>query len=361
MRLRRPGVPRVLILTSIVAPYRLPSFAALDGQPGMDLLVGFLSEGDSRRPWHPHGPVGFRYEIYLRRGAPAMGALHSLLTWRPDVVITGGIDHPAFVQAFLLKRVLGFRLCLWSESTPADVRPGTPGRERLKRALVGIADAVLVPGSAAAEYARSLGAKVVFVAPNAADNDFFALDGPRTSNGNPVVLYVGRLAREKGLNVLLRAWRKVEEHTAAELALVGSGPEEPRLRQEAETCGLRRVRWIPFVQQDELRRLYHAADVLVLPSWSEPWGFVVNEAMASSLPVLTTNVVGAAPDLIIDGENGWKVKPGDEAALADCLVALLCDPELRRRMGEASKARIASVTPTRWAEQVAAMVRDLSR
>src|SRR6266496_5115476 len=74
-----------------------PAVVCRSGWPAGDGSPGRLSlrRGSSRRPWHPHGPVGFRYEIYLRRGAPAMGALHSLLTWRPDVVITGGIDHPA--------------------------------------------------------------------------------------------------------------------------------------------------------------------------------------------------------------------------------------------------------------------------
>jgi glycosyltransferase involved in cell wall biosynthesis len=361
MREGRHETARVLILTAIAAPYRVSSFARLARQPGIDLMVGFLFKGDVKRPWRQvSGPLGFDYQIYGPAGLPALGALRSLFAWRPDVVIAGGIDHPAFVQAFALKRVLGFQLCLWSESTEADIRPGTSSREWTKRALVAIADSVLVPGTAASDYARTLGARRVFVARNAVDNDFFSNGTPRASDGPPVALYVGRFSREKGLNVLLRAWRKVEERSPAELVLVGSGPEEPRLRREAQTHRLERVRWVPFVQQEELRRLYARASLLVLPSWSEPWGFVVNEAMASSLPVVTTDVVGAAPDLVIDGENGWKVKPGDEEAMAERMAALLFDPELQRRMGDASRSRIASFTPDGWAADVVAMIRELA-
>lgn len=355
---------RVLILTSIVAPYRPPSFAALARQPGIDLLVGFLSEGDRRRPWKdPGASLDFGHVVYDGDGGRTTGVIRSLRSFRPDVVVVGGWDQPAYLVPVAARGLGAFRLVIWSESTLRDARASRAWRERVKRAVVRRADGILVPGSAAAEYARFLGARRVFVAPNAADADLFAGAGANDSagaaDGEPIVLYAGRLAVEKGLDVLLHAWRTVQDRTDAQLVLVGSGPEEPHLRAQAGRLGLRGVRWVPFVQPVELAAWYRLAGLAVLPSRSEPWGFVINEAMAAGLPVVATNAAGAARDLIVDGVNGWRVGVGDPGALAGRIVELASDAELRRRMGEAAQSSVSSSTPEGWAGSVAAMVAEL--
>ena len=99
---------------------------------------------------------------------------------------------------------------------------------------------------------------------------------------------------------------------------------------------------------------------MVLPSRSEPWGFVLNEAMEFALPLVVSEAVGAGPDLVRAGENGLVVPVGDSPALAAALARLADDENLRRRMGRASRALIAGFTPESWARGVARAVEGVT-
>ena len=118
------------------------------------------------------------------------------------------------------------------------------------------------------------------------------------------------------------------------------------MRAEAERYAaahkLDLVRFCGFLNQTELPKAYVAADAFVLPSSYEPWGLVVNEAMCFGLPVIVSDRVGAAPDLVHKGSNGYIYPSGDVDALAASLAAVVRDPELCRRMGRQSKSLISS-------------------
>jgi glycosyltransferase involved in cell wall biosynthesis len=110
----------------------------------------------------------------------------------------------------------------------------------------------------------------------------------------------------------------------------------------AARYGLSRVVITGFVNQGEISRYYAAADVLVLPSSHEPWGLVLNEGMCFGLPVVASDAVGAAPDLVHSGENGFVYPAGDVSALADALRRLLADSAGRGRMGARSREIVAA-------------------
>jgi glycosyltransferase involved in cell wall biosynthesis len=133
---------------------------------------------------------------------------------------------------------------------------------------------------------------------------------PRTPHDGVVVLSVGRRVPDKGFDIL-------------EPACAAAG-----VRVEVVAGGL---------SEDDLARRYVDADVFALLSRHEPWGVVVNEAAASGLPLVLSDRVGAAYDLLRDGENGLLVPADDVAAAADALRKLASDPDLRRRMGEQSR------------------------
>ena len=104
-----------------------------------------------------------------------------------------------------------------------------------------------------------------------------------------------------------------------------------------------------------------AVDVFVLPSRSEPWGMVLNEAAAAGLPLVATEAVGAAHDLIEPGANGFRVPVNDVAALAEALRALEADAELRRAYGERSREVVGRFRPEAWADAVSAAARSATR
>ena len=120
------------------------------------------------------------------------------------------------------------------------------------------------------------------------------------------------------------------------LLLSGSGPERERLASLASTLGVRLV-LLPDIPWERIAERYVLADVFALLSRHEPWGVVVNEAAACGLPLVLSDRVGAAFDLLEDGRNGVLVRAEDVAAAADAIRLLAADPERRRAMGAASR------------------------
>ena len=173
-----------------------------------------------------------------------------------------------------------------------------------------------------------------FVALNDADKQ--ALRGRLGVSDQPIVVFTGRLASEKRVNHLLEIWPTVRAHyPKALLWLVGDGPEEATLRQAA-TPGVALIgavaNVIPYLQ---------AADLFVLPSVSEGFSLSTLEALATGLPVIATPV-GAIPDFITHGENGWIVPPDDVTALQTAVVTLLGDATLRRHLGGHARMRVVN-------------------
>ena len=154
------------------------------------------------------------------------------------------------------------------------------------------------------------------------------------------MLFVGRLVADKGVPVLLDAWRRLG---------TPGGPVPGRRRAAARTTARTRRRARRPVER-ALPTAYAAADLVVVPSiatrrFLEPWGLVCNEAMSQGRPVIATDAVGAAAGgLVRDGETGLVVAAGDAAALSGAMGRLLGDRELRERLGAAGREEVAAYT-----------------
>jgi glycosyltransferase involved in cell wall biosynthesis len=351
--------PRVVLLTEIPAPYRIPLFNALAEH--VDLLVLFLAERNPDRPYRLHEEeIRFAWKTLPGRDLTLRGrwiVLNRGVVRRlrgADVVIVGGWNQPAFWTALAWSRAARRPTVAWIESTLRDSRSGATSRA--KRLLARSCSAFVVPGSAAEEYVRAIApwARVV-VAGNAVDGALFASRLPdrdrlRLELGieGCCFLYVGRLAPEKSVDVLLRAFNGVD----GELVIAGSGPESERLHALAPA----RTRFLGNVDRDELPNWYAAADALVLPSRSEVWGMTLNEGAAAGLPLIATNAVGAAHDLIEDVINGFRVPAGDVEALRSAMRRLAEDEPFRKAAGARSRELATRFTPSAWADTVARLV-----
>jgi glycosyltransferase involved in cell wall biosynthesis len=176
-------------------------------------------------------------------------------------------------------------------------------------------------------------------------------------------LYVGRFAPEKNVAGLLRAYalyRKRHRLDPWPLVLVGSGPQEAHLRSLAAELGLTDVYWPGFRPIDELPMFYALATCFVLPSTSEPWGLVVNEALATGLPVLVSDRCGCAPELVQEGRNGFCFAPEDVPRLAQLMVSMACaDQPTRVAFGEMSRRIVEPYSTEEWARRLTRLVRNL--
>lgn len=159
------------------------------------------------------------------------------------------------------------------------------------------------------------------------------------------LLCVGRLTPAKGQHLLLETLARIKATGRGKirLVMVGDGPDAASLKALAQRLGISElVRFTGALNQSEVRAFYKTADAFVLPSFAEGVPVVLMEAMASALPCLSTRIAGI-PELIEDGKDGLLVPPSDIDALAKQIVALADDRELRQRLGEAGRLKVAAV------------------
>jgi 1,2-diacylglycerol 3-alpha-glucosyltransferase len=370
---------KTVILTEIIAPYRIPVFNALARRAGLDLHVIFLSETDpSLRQWRVYkDEIRFSYEV-LPSWRFSIGHSDFVLNARlsaslkrfsPQAIICGGYNYVASWQALMWARRRGARFALWSESNAQDARALRKPVEFLKARFLERCDGFVVPGKSAFEYLSSLGAPAerIFIAPNAVDNTYFAAQAENTRAHatecreklklpSRFILFVGRLVPEKGVFDLLEAYAKLESSLRSEVGLVfaGDGVSREELAQEAKRISPGTICFPGFAQREDLAGLYALAETLVLPTHSDPWGLVVNEAMACGLPIIVSSVAGCSADLVEDGWNGYVVPPRDAEKLSVAINSLVRQPELNLRMGAHSSERIRNYSPEACADGLAA-------
>jgi glycosyltransferase involved in cell wall biosynthesis len=328
-------VKPVLFVTGHAPAYRVGALARLHEREGIELALfgGRLQ----------HGGAAFAAELPFPHRYVRPHELYALAAsgrYRAVVCPTGGRLAPLATWAGA--RRAGVPLILWA-SLWAHPRSAAHALTYLPlRRLYRSADAVVTYGPHVSAYVTTRGARNVHVAPQSVDNDFWRSpevappSDPRWPAAADVrFLFVGRPAAGKGLPVLVSAWRAARlGSTKAALVRVGDPPVSP----------------------EQLRDVYAACDVLVVPSvptrtFREPWGLVVNEAMNRGLAVIATDAVGAAAGgLVRDGENGLVVAAGDERALAGAIERLAGDRQLRERLGGAGATDVLAFSHDAWAE-----------
>ncbi|MHC1713196.1 MAG: glycosyltransferase family 4 protein [Solidesulfovibrio sp.] len=187
---------------------------------------------------------------------------------------------------------------------------------------------------------KSAGATPIRMIPNGVDTKRFQPADEKPGDGPVQLLFVGRVVRQKGLDVLLDALALLPDKAPFQLTLIGDGPLRVELTEKAQRLGLgERVRFAGWVGREEMPAALGRADVFVFPSRDEGMPNAVLEAMASGLPVAATRISGNE-ELVADGETGFLVPPDDPASLAFALARLIGDVSLCRRLGAAGREKV---------------------
>jgi len=377
-------IPKLVIVTEIIAPYRIPVFNALAQRPELDFRVIFLSENDpTLRQWRVYkNEIQFQYEV-LPSWRRRLGRYNLLLNRgmrpaldraQPDVLLCGGYNYLASWSAAYWARAHRVPFLLWSESTTLDRRRRYPVIEFLKTRFLSMCTAFVVPGKSSMNYLKDLGIveERIFTAPNAVDVPLYSelADAARRDQARvrarhhlPLryFLYVGRMVKAKGVRDLLDAYAqlKAELREQVGLVFVGDGSEYHELVEQAAKIAPGTIRFLGFTHREELPGIYALADGLIFPTRSDPWGLVVNEAMACGLPIIVSSVAGCMLDLVQDRWNGFIVRPGNVPELAAAMESLAENPELRKQMACRSWERIQSYSPAAWAAGVVEAVNSV--
>lgn len=285
--------------------------------------------------------------------------LYRLLTkWDPDVVAIPGYYDLVWLVAVCWCRIHQKSAILMSESKQDDA-PRTFWREKLKCIILKLYDSALVGGHPHSHYLRGLGMKPeqIFFGYDTVENERFhpkvIRTLPRPSN-NSYFLAVNRFIPKKNLHKLVAAYAEYKMkagESAWDLVLCGEGALRSDLEQHILELGVLHSVHLPgFLQLDELLPYFAHGECFVHASIQEQWGLVVNEAMASGLPVLVSNRCGCFEDLILEGVNGFGFDPEDQKQLTHLMLKVSSGEIDLKRMGQAALSHIQKFSPEHFAQ-----------
>ncbi|NOW46698.1 glycosyltransferase involved in cell wall biosynthesis [Novosphingobium sp. SG751A] len=256
-------------------------------------------------------------------------ARHALKT-KANAVILAGYDRPEYIVQGLILRARGKPWGVFCDSTIFD-RQHVWWKDFVKRFILGKARIVFCYGLRSREYVVSLGVDVeqtVIGCQAAALPDTYdaaevlarRLRAAPAANA-PLFLYVGRLAQQKRIDLLIQAFARVSvDLPEARLRLVGAGPMDEVLKVLAENLGVSdKIEYTGALSGEALYSNYLDATALILPSSSEPWGLVVNEALHFGCPVIVSDRCGCVPELANNSACGLVFESGNLAQLTQCL------------------------------------------
>lgn len=363
---------RIAVVSSHPIQYNAPLFRELSQRPGIDLRVFYGWEGTAQKNDPEFGkPIdwdiplleGYEWEVVPNRardpGTHHFGGINNpemisrIENWGVDAVLVYGWafrTHLGVMRHFKGRRLVMFR----GDST---LRSGAGGRVKLlfRRAVLRWVyrnvDIALYPGQMNHEYLRACGVGEDRMAwmPHAIDTARFgdadadqaaAVEraGMGIGEGDIAFLFAGKFVPRKECGLLIAAFREVASHDERiHLVMVGDGPLESELR--AMATNFPRIHFLGFRNQTQMPTVYRIGDCFVLPSNRETWGLGVNEAMASARPVIASDSVGAAPDLVRGKQYGEVFSTGSVIALAAALRRFILPRDQLRLLGE--DARVA--------------------
>ncbi len=360
--------PFVVYWNNIPAPYMVERFNALADRGNLDFEAWFNDRIAPDRSWDvDESSWRFPYR-YLPTLSIGRCRIHFPLPLfkrkRPDVLVSLYAE-PVFLAGWFIARLCGVRSVFRVLVTFDRWVKRRQWKEWLKCKLFPTVDGIIVPGLDGRNFSRKYGVidDKIFTVSHSIDADYFH---KQSSEIRPIrdfirdelglcgctFIYVGRLLRLKGADYLLDAFHHLQQKISEEtsLLLVGDGNDEGLLKEKCKRENIRNVVFAGFRQKKELPRFYAIADVFVFPTLGDPYGLVVDEAMACSLPIISTSAAGEIKDRVEEGMNGFIVPPEDSVSLREAMESLAMDKVLRKRMGEISAQKIAGHTPEKWVD-----------
>lgn len=293
----------------------------------------------------------------------AIQAVRAILRIRPSLVVISGWDQTVSWVALAYCRATRTPAILWAESNEFD-RPRVQWREQMKRIFLRGITTAHVYGLTNRDYLLRLGMqhRQVVLKRAVVDVDLFRPLGRRPISSVRTFLYVGRISTEKNLDMLLTAAKALlrSGREAFRVKIIGYGPLRSHLQSRVIAEGIQHIVMIgEAVQQVDLPLMYSGADLFVLPSTSEPWGLVVNEAMACGLPVIVSDQCGCCSDLV-KPETGWSFAPHSLSSLLAAMnSALDASDDQLRQMGFAARSAVLEYAPAAVANRVLTSVNNI--
>ncbi len=285
-----------------------------------------------------------------------LGLIKTIIKEKPEAIITSINRSQQTIVSVIMGKILNIPVILWSLNWEGRFFPEhrhiwkVIASRILIRQVTRRVDALVVSGTIARRYNEkmALPRTPVFVAFQSSQdlslmvrNDDSGLNELFPPNSIKI-LFFSRIIKLKGLDLLIKAFASLEKkYKTAYLLVAGDGPYREECEALAEELKVCNIKFFGAVDSENAWRYYKMADIFVLPNGGEEgkdgWGLVINEAAGMSLPIVTTDAVGAAYDMVKDGLNGYIVRAGDVVQLRYALEKMLEDGAMREQMGAESR------------------------
>ena len=340
-------IKRVAIITNIPSPYRVGQFINLQNKiPEYEFYFVFSDIGDKERSWDVNldglrnvvflnsKPLMIKIKSEVRGYYLSLGVFKTLNSISPDAVIVCEYNMIS-IQAFLFCKIKKKKVISMTDGTLNAEKNFGKLRKSLRRLMIPRADMCIASSTKSKELQMHYGAKEdrIIIAYLTVDIGYFRFK--REEYHSNKLLFIGSLIERKGIDLLLKALSLVNKDYT--LTIVGDGEEKSRLVDYVEQNGMKEfVEFVPFKQKEKLSEIYNTHDIFVLPTREDCFGLVINEAMAASMPVISSCYADGTYDLVIDGENGYIVNPYDSVKFANTIEKLIENDELVEKMGKAS-------------------------
>ncbi len=370
---------RIAVVNSHPVQYSAPLYAYANRDPSLDITALYCTDYSLRGAQDPGFKQSVKWDLDLLGGyghvflgkrarTRSINGFWSLVVpelWteirsgKYDAVWLHGYAYAAYVLAFIAAKSKGLPVFMRSETHLLLTRARWKQwlRDSVLARIYRYVDRFLAVGSANHDYYRYLGIAPgrIHLVPYTVDNERFMAasrlqpDERATLRQElglpanlPVLMFVSKFMPRKHPECVLKAADLLRKRGIdVAVLMVGAGDMDGELRALAAELALPNVVFPGFINQTQLPRIYATADVFVLPSADEPWGFIINEIMCAGLPVIASGDIGSVPDLVHDGINGRLMKAGDPVSLAAAVEDILSDPLRRAEMGQRSLAIIS--------------------
>jgi glycosyltransferase involved in cell wall biosynthesis len=295
-----------------------------------------------------------------------LGILNQIKSFKPDIVnLTGYYDIASWIVLFYCK-LKGIKTILSNESTEGDHSRNNI-KELCKSLIIRQFDGFFNFGTLSKNYLLTLGAKAekMLVNRNCVDNELLKKNYSESILSRPDrqsalnlsknnFIFVGRLIEFKNLFFLLECFSEAQKQSEKDwgLIILGDGEQKVSLQNFVKEQNIKNVSFQNGVSWQEVPEYLALSDVFVLPSYSEPWGLVVNEAMACGMPVLVSEKCGCAIDLVQNGKNGFTFSTYDKNQLTSLLLKFMNNELDSLKMGESSEQIIKDYSPQNVAKEM---------
>jgi glycosyltransferase involved in cell wall biosynthesis len=349
--------PKIFFIHNFFIDFRNPLFEKLSEKFDLTMLMTretLKTDENMYQINYRKRPENVKYKIFshlsiFSKYSLAWKIIPYLLFKEYDLIVSTDPHVSETWFSFLISKLRRKKFVIWTETFDWKRAPRARFIEPLVRLVCRYADACVAVGTKSREYFIKKGVSVnkIFIAPDTAQSyKIKKRVNDSDIKNKKIILYLSRIVHYKGLDILIKAFAKIEKEIKNSFLLIaGKGSFEQEAKDLAKVLNIKNIKFLGPVDKEYIGFYYSICDVFVLPSTfrdydAECWGLVLNEAMAFGKPVVSTDAVGGACDLIKDGVNGFRVKHGNVEELYTALKKILLDDRLKKKMGEESRKLI---------------------